>query len=162
MPKIIIIAAVAENLAIGKKGDLPWHLPEDLQHFKKLTLGKTILMGLKTFESLGNKALPNRTNVVLCNDASLQLPEGVVKVTSLEEADTYCNNLDEVWIAGGGMVYSQYLPKADVLELTHVHQTVEDADVFFPKWNADEWNEIKREDHSEFSFVTYEKKKERE
>ncbi|MEE1885249.1 dihydrofolate reductase [Pedobacter flavus] len=138
---ITIVVATAENWAIGKNNDLLWHLPADLKHFKALTTGKPIIMGRKTFESIG-RALPNRTNIVITSQ-DLKFPEGVIAVKSLNEAITICADAEEICIIGGGKVYEQALPLANKIELTTVHGVWE-ADVYFPEISFQEWEVVKK------------------
>lgn len=130
-PKISLIAAVAENLAIGKNNQLLWHLPEDLKRFKEITKNHPIIMGQKTFESIG-RPLPSRTNIVITNDPNFKA-EGSVVVHSLTEAVEAGKNTgtNEIFVIGGGSIYKQFLPQADKLYITKVHQVFE-GDVFFP------------------------------
>lgn len=142
MNKIVLVAAMDKNRAIGREGALPWHLPDDLKRFKRLTLGKTLLMGRKTFQSIG-RPLPRRRNLVLSNDTSFK-PEGVELVRSLEDA----LQLDsEIMVIGGGEIYGQTLPIATQMHLTLVETVVLDPDAFFPAWPSLEWRETHREFH---------------
>lgn len=133
-PKISIICALAENRAIGRNNQLLWHISEDLRHFKTLTQGHVIMMGQKTYESIG-KPLPNRVTLVLSNDETFA-PEGVEVVRSLEEALDRAGELEkeEMFICGGGMVYRQTIDLADKLYLTVVKTSCE-ADTFFPEYD---------------------------
>lgn len=155
-----LIAAVAENNCIGIKNKLPWNIPEDLDHFKKLTLGKTCLMGQATFESiLGylGKPLPGRKTVVVTLDTGYQAPEGVRIFHSLDEIFEKLKD-EDVFVCGGASIYRQTIDRVDKLYITHVKKTV-DGDVFFPEIDKSKWQETAREDHPEFSFVEYERKK---
>ncbi|HEX9504310.1 MAG TPA: dihydrofolate reductase [Patescibacteria group bacterium] len=157
--KLILVAAVAQNGVIGSHNALPWYIPEDLKHFKQVTVGKVVLMGKNTFDSIMNrlkKPLPERTNVVITRQMDWQAPEGVLVYHSIEEALEALKDNDEVMVAGGGQIFSQVMDKADKLILTEVHKEV-DGDVFFPKVDRNIWKEISREDHEEFSFVEYAK-----
>jgi dihydrofolate reductase len=157
--KLVLIAAVAKNGVIGSHNDLPWYIPEDLKHFKKETVGKVVLMGKNTFDSVMNrlkKPLPDRTNVVITRQMEWQAPEGVIVYHGIDEALAALQDKDEVIVAGGGQIFEQLMPKADKLILTEVHKEV-DGDVFFPKVDKTIWKEISREDHDEFSFVEYAK-----
>ncbi len=158
-----MIAAVAENKVIGNKNALPWHLPADFKYFKETTLGKTIVMGLNTFKSIGEKPLPERKNVVLNNDPNYIAPEGCFLAKSIEEVLEMAKS-EEVMVCGGASVYKQFLPYADRLYLTFIHQNFE-GDTYFPEINTVEWKEIRREDHKadeknsfDYSFVVLEKK----
>ena len=127
--EIILIAAMDRNRAIGKGGALPWRLPEDLKRFKALTLGQTVLMGRKTFDSIG-RALPGRRNLVLTRDPCWRAP-GVEVFSDCAAAQQACRT-DELWVIGGGEIYAQTLAHADRLEITHVDIAVEAADAWFP------------------------------
>ena len=158
-----IIAAVAENRVIGNKNALPWHLPADFKYFREVTLGKTIVMGLNTFKSIGEEPLPGRKHIILNKDTDYNVPEGCLLATSLDQALELSKNDGEVMICGGASVYKQFLPLADRLYLTYIHHSFE-GDTFFPKFAASEWKEISREDHQpdeknlyQYSFVVLEK-----
>ncbi len=151
---LTLIAAVANNNVIGKNQDLPWRIPEDWAYFKKVTSGHTILMGRKTFESLG-KPLPNRKHLVITRQTDYHVPEGVEVYPSIEKALAAHPNKD-IFIIGGGEIYQQTINRADTLYITHIHQTV-DGDTVFPEINVNHWQETWREDHDGFSFVTYKK-----
>lgn len=160
---LTIIAAVAKNNALGKNNDLIWHLPSDLKRFKKKTLGHHIIMGRKTFESLG-RPLPNRTTVIITRDLGFKA-EGCIVVHSLDEAIRVASSDPNPFILGGGEIYKQALDQADLLDLTWVHHSFEDADTFFPEIDFSKWQEIEREDHEadedhqfSYSFVLYKKK----
>lgn len=164
MSKISIIAAIADNYAIGKSNNLPWHLPADLKHFKELTTGHTIVMGKRTFESLPNGPLANRKNIVLTSIMSEGVNEGYFEADSLEDALELCENVDQVFIIGGATVYKQCIDKVDSMYITWVHSEF-NADTYFPEINFEEWNEVSRVDHSAdeknqyaYSFCEYTKK----
>ena len=145
MKTINIAVAVSENYAIGKNNQLLWHMPADLKFFKQTTTGHTVVMGRKTFDSVG-KSLPNRQNIVVTRKTDLEIP-GVVVVNSLEEAFDSVEQKDaEIFIVGGAEIYKQALPKVQRIYLTTIHHTF-DADTFFPKLNMDEWQEISSETH---------------
>lgn len=155
---INIIAAVAENRAIGFENKLLYWLPNDLKRFKALTTGHTIIMGRKTFDSLPKGALPNRRNVVISRSVT-ELP-GCDVYGSLEEALQHCTPDEDIYILGGASVYEQAMPMADRLCLTEIAATPAEADVFFPDYSA--WRESWREDHDmdekhdqRYSFVDY-------
>lgn len=155
---INIIAAVAENRAIGKDNKLIYRLPADLKRFKALTTGHTIIMGRRTFESLPKGALPNRRNVVLSRTVS-ELP-GCECFTSLDEALSHCRADEDIYIIGGESVYREALDKADRLYLTEVKDTPKEADAFFPSYGG--WKEEQREEHGidekhayKFAFADY-------
>ena len=147
--KIAMIAAVAENNAIGINNKMPWYLPGDLRYFKAVTMGKPIIMGRKTFDSL-RKPLPGRTNIVITRDVQWQ-HEGVKVVHSLDEALALAedvaliNGNDEVMVIGGAQIYEQALDKSDRLYLTKVYQSFE-GDAFFPDINEQDWVETARQD----------------
>lgn len=144
--KLVIIAAVAENGTIGAAGKIPWHISDDLKRFKRLTLGHPIIMGRKTYESLG-KPLPGRRNIILSRQP------GPDRFASLEAALQTCDD-ETVFIIGGAEIYRLALPLADTLLLTHVHQSV-DGDTHFPEFDRAAWREVSREDHPGYSFVEY-------
>jgi dihydrofolate reductase len=139
---IIMIAAVAENNALGKNNELVWHLPNDFKRFKSLTTGHYIIMGRKTFESFP-KPLPNRTHVVITRQKDY-CPEGCIMVDSIEKAIAICPENETSFIIGGGEIYNLGLPFADQLEITKVHHSFE-ADAFFPEINLREWKEMQSE-----------------
>ena len=134
------IVAMSENNAIGKDNDLPWRLPDDLKFFKKTTLGKPVLMGRKTFESLG-KPLVNRLNIVVSTQKDLQLPDGVLLYNDLDAAIERMQqeDTDEGFIIGGGEIFKQSMNIIDRVYLTRVHTTIEDADAFFPHMDHTHW-----------------------
>lgn len=151
------VVAIAQNNCIGKDGTLPWHLPEDLKHFKKVTTGHTVLMGRKTWESLPEKfrPLPNRKNVVVTRREGYDVPEGVDVYNSIDAA-LNAHAGEDIMIIGGGQIYAQTIDHADTLFITHVHQDV-DGDAFFPEIDPTLWKETQRDDRDGFSFVTYTK-----
>ena len=159
---ISIIVAIAQNGAIGYKGDLIYHLSADLRRFKELTTGHTVIMGRKTFQSLPKGALPNRRNIVLTRQQDASFP-GTEVYSSIDEALSHCLQEEKVYIMGGAQVYSQALSMADELEITLVHDSPAQADTFFPEFGSDEsWHLINREDHDPdeknpypYSFLTY-------
>jgi len=160
--RIGIVVAVAENGAIGKNNALLWRLPDDLKYFKAITMGKPIVMGRKTFDSIG-RPLPGRVNIVISRQANLAIP-GCVVVSSLTEAIKAAGDVPEIAIIGGAEVYRLALPLAHTLYLTKVHASLE-GDVFFPSVSDAQWRETHREDHAAderhahaFSFVTLERK----
>jgi len=162
--KISIIAAMGENRAIGLAGKIPWHLPADFKRFKELTLGHPVVMGNKTFESIG-KPLPDRTNIVLAKDSDYAA-EGCLVVHSLDDALALAaKENEEVFIIGGGSVYALAMPMADVIYLTKVHGTFE-GDVFFPEIDENKWRLISSEPHEkdeknayDYEFCVYESRK---
>ncbi|HSW92777.1 MAG TPA: dihydrofolate reductase [Gammaproteobacteria bacterium] len=137
--RISIVVAMSENRAIGKDNQLLWHLPVDLQHFKQITLGKPVLMGRKTHQSIG-RPLPGRMNVVITHDLNFK-SEGCVIVHSIQDALDVVQDADEICVIGGADLYRQMLPLSDRIYLTRVHHTFS-ADTFFPELNSDEWNEV--------------------
>lgn len=141
---ISIIVAVAENGVIGGGNTLLWHISEDLQRFKRITQGHPVIMGRKTFESLG-RPLPNRHNVVVTRRRDYA-PEGVTIVSSLEEAIAMFPPSEEIFITGGGQIYEQAMPLADKLYLTTVMHDYE-GDTRFPEWDRSGWREVFREHH---------------
>ncbi len=143
---ISLIAAMDRNRAIGRGNALPWHLPDDLKHFKRLTLGKPVVMGRKTFESLGGRPLPGRPNLVVSR-SGVQT-DGVEVFDALEAALARGRQLhDEVMVIGGGQIYAQALPHADRLYLTRVETEIGDADTWFPEWDRDAWHLLAEEHH---------------
>ncbi|HET6295279.1 MAG TPA: dihydrofolate reductase [Kribbella sp.] len=148
---VILIAAVGSNGVIGRDNDLPWRIREDLQHFKQLTLGHTLVMGRKTYDSIG-RPLPGRRTVVITRQQDWTV-EGVEVVHTLEDALKLAVDND-LYVAGGGDVYRQALPYADRLELTEVDQAPE-GDVTFPAFDRSGWRESARDPREGFSFVTY-------
>lgn len=148
-----LIAAHDPNLVIGKDGVLPWRYPEDLKHFKKHTTGNTIIMGRGVFEELNEKPLPNRRNIVL---STTKVYENVETYLSLEDALLHIDE-DEVFIIGGGVLYTQTLPSADRLIITVIKKEY-DGDTFFPEYRdqiGKKWQQVSIDDHQELSFVEY-------
>jgi len=164
-PRVSLIAALDRNNAIGRGNAMPWHLPDDFRHFKALTLGKPILMGRKTAESLG-RALPGRLNLVLTRSGRVPF-EGMRAVGSIDEAMRIAEEqgAEELCVIGGAEIYALALPFADVLHLTHVDAEVEGADAFFPGFDPSPWQVVSRETHPadakhafDFEFVDYERR----
>lgn len=158
---ISIIVAIAENYAIGKKGDLLCHMPADLKHFKEITSGKTVLMGERTFFSLPKHPLPNRRNIVL-TDVPGKTFEGAEAVYSLDEAVHAIQSNEEAFVIGGGMVYRQMMERADKLYITHIHHSWSDADTFFPEIDPEIWKQLSAERHEadeknpyDYTFAEY-------
>ncbi|WP_242082674.1 dihydrofolate reductase [Aestuariivivens sediminis] len=158
--EITIIAAVAENNAIGKNNQLIWHLSDDLKRFKALTNGHHIIMGRKTFESFP-RPLPNRTHIVITKQDHYSAPADVIVVNTLEDALDAAKNDPQPFIIGGGEIYKQAMPIADRIELTRVHEKF-DADTFFPDIETTQWKEMAHSLHEKdenndykFSFITY-------
>ncbi len=160
MPRINLIAAMANNRTIGLDNKMPWHLPADLKHFKATTLKHPVLMGRKTYQSIG-KALPGRRNIVITRDKSFQLEDAEV-FHDLDKAISACHEADEIMIIGGANIYQQLIKKADRLFLTFIDLDVK-GDTYFPDWSDFGFKEISREDHSadeknpyKYSFITLE------
>lgn len=158
---ITIIAALAENNALGKDNKLIWHIPADLKRFKKVTAGHHVIMGRKTFESLG-KPLPNRINIIITRNNNYN-PKGCIVVNSLQEAIEATKEDENPFILGGAEIYKQAIEIADKLDLTFVHHQFE-ADAFFPEIDKTIWKEMSREDFKaddknkyNYSFVTFER-----
>ena len=159
---IIMIAAVAENNALGKDNDLVWHLPNDFKRFKTLTSGHYIVMGRKTFESFP-KPLPNRTHVIITRQKNYKA-EGCIIVNSIEKALEICPKNEDTYIIGGGEIYTLSLPFADKIEITKVHHSF-DADAYFPTLNEKEWELVQSNHNSKdekhiynYTYLTYLKK----
>ncbi|RYE25252.1 MAG: dihydrofolate reductase [Sphingobacteriales bacterium] len=160
------IAAIDKNYAIGKGNNLPWRLPEDLKFFKRMTLGKPVLMGRKTFESLGNKPLPGRLNIVLSGQTDLALPEHVLLYSDINAAIRRLQDekTEEAFIIGGGKIFTETLPILDRLYLTHIDTEVEGADAFFPHIDHSNWKTVWEEHHGQddkhafnYTFRKYER-----
>jgi dihydrofolate reductase len=163
--KIVLVAAIGENGVIGRQGALPWRLKSDLQHFKRVTMNKPVIMGRKTFVSIG-RPLPQRTNIVITRDAGFSAP-GVLAAPNFEAAlalarkDAEKRGTDEIMIIGGSEVFAVAMPLAERLEITHVHSTA-DGDVKFPPIDPAVWREAKRQEHpagpddeTSFAVTTY-------
>ena len=167
-PRLVLVAAVAENGVIGRDGDMPWRLPGDLRHFKTLTLGKPVIMGRRTFDSIGRRPLPGRPNIVLTRDADFRA-DGVLVAgdlaAALQIAEEQAAELqaDEIAVIGGSTLYAEFLSRAHRLYLTEVH-AAPDGSVRFPDFDRSEWREISREgplrepgEPHAYSFVTLER-----
>ncbi len=160
--RLALIAAVAHNGVIGRGGELPWRIPADLQYFKAITMGKPMIMGRRTFESIG-KALPGRTNIVVTRSVDFSADD-VEVAGNLDQALEIAagTGADEVMVIGGGEIYAAALPRADRLYLTEVHIDAA-GDVRFPAFDRAQWRELSRDDHAAvgdnpaFSFVTLER-----
>jgi len=157
---LTIIAAAAENNALGKDNQLLWHLPEYFKRFKALTSGHYIIMGRKTFESFP-KPLPNRTHIIITRQLDYTAPEGCIVVPSLEKAIGLCPKNEEAFVIGGGEIYQQALDVVDKIDVTRVHTTL-DADTFFPTIDPTTWEMVFEEFHPkdekhafDFTFLTY-------
>jgi len=150
--KISLIVAMASNRAIGLNNQMPWHLSADLKKFKRITMGSPILMGRKTYESIG-RPLPGRTNIIISRNSSYQQNNCLV-FDNIEKALAACQKYDEIFIIGGATFYEAMLAKADILYLTQIHKTF-DADTFFPEINPQQWKEIAREDITDDQSVDF-------
>ncbi|WP_404368536.1 dihydrofolate reductase [Marinobacter sp.] len=163
-----LIVAMSRNRVIGRNNKLPWYLPGDLRYFKQVTMGKPIIMGRKTWDSIG-RPLPGRLNVVVSRDPDWEAPDGTVKAGSLEdafvraEARAEIENREEIMVIGGGQIYAEALPHVDRMYVTLVHDEVP-GDAWFPEVNWQEWEEIGREDFSasdnnpyDYSFLVYQR-----
>ena len=150
------IVAVSENNAIGKDNKLPWHLPEDLKFFKRTTMGKPVLMGRKTFESLG-KPLPGRLNIVVSANKELAVPEGVLLYSDLNDAIARLQEeqVEEGFIIGGGKVFEETMQMADRMYVTRVACTIPDATAFFPDTDHTHWKKVWEERHEADERHTY-------
>jgi dihydrofolate reductase len=158
---LTLVAAMARNRAIGLRGGMPWHLPAELAHFKLTTMGKTLVMGRKTWEAIG-RALPGRQNIVVSRNADYGA-EGAEVVGSLEKAVSAATS-EEVMVIGGGSLYAQAMPAAQRMVLTHIECEAE-ADTWFPEWDASQWVPVSREhfaaDYSNglaYDIVEYQRK----
>ncbi len=160
-PTICLIAAVARKGAIGIRNTLPWRLPEDLRHFKRLTLGHSVIMGRKTFESLG-RPLPERTNIILSREHGA-VPDGCLAARSLEAALALCASEDVVFVIGGAQIYQLAIASAHRLYLTEIDLDVPDADAWFPSVDPAHWLETSRDSRYDdanackYDFVIYER-----
>lgn len=165
--RIALIWAMARNRVIGRDNQLPWYLPNDLKYFKRITTGKPVIMGRKTYESIG-KPLPNRTNIVVTRDtgfeaAGVKVVHSLDEAIELAEAETLISGADEVIVMGGAEIYAQALPRADRLYVTLVHAEVE-GDAYFPEIDLNAYREVMREDYSaegpnpyDYSFLVLER-----
>jgi dihydrofolate reductase len=162
MPLVSMVVAATENDVIGRDNGMPWHLPDDLKYFKARTMGKPMLMGRKTFESIG-KPLPGRTSLVMTRDPAWRAPEGAVVVRSLDEALEWARNAPELCVVGGAEVFRLAWPHARRLFLTRIHANIP-GDTFFPKIDLGQWRETERTEHPAdarhayaMSFITLER-----
>lgn len=163
MKQLILIAAAAENNALGKDNALLWHLPDDFQHFKSLTMNHKLIMGRKTLESLP-KALPHREHIVITRNKTYNPPFPCTVVHTLENALALVNDEETAFIIGGGAIYKQAISFATAIELTRVHASFK-ADTFFPEIEATQWEVVHREYHPkdgrhpyDFTYFTYQRK----
>jgi dihydrofolate reductase len=157
--KLTIVAAIGKNRELGKNNDLIWHLPADLKHFKSLTTGAPIIMGRKTYESIG-RPLPNRKNIIISRNPELQIP-GCFCYTTIADAKASLAEGENAFLIGGGQLYKQYINEMDQLEITEVKESF-DADIFFPEIDQNIWMEQNRianfsdeKNPHDFDFVTY-------
>lgn len=160
-----IIVAIANNNVIGKDNKLIWHIPEDLKRFKKITTGHTIIMGRKTFESLG-KVLPNRKHIILCNDMDLNIDnENVIVLNDIKLLKEYIDSEEENFVIGGATIYKLLLPFTEKMYITKIDEEFE-GDVYFPKINETEWKTVKEEsgvkdeeNPYDYKYITYLRKR---
>lgn len=160
-----LIVAIAKNNVIGVNNSLPWRLPADLQYFKQKTTGHHIIMGRKTFESIGGgRPLPNRVSVIVSRNTTLQLPEGCLLAHSVEQAITLSQSDTETFIIGGSQLYATALPLVQRMYITRVHTEVA-GDAFFPEFAVSDWNLVSEEYHEAdeknlhpYSFLVFERK----
>ena len=159
---ISIIVAISDNMAIGRAGDMPWHISADLKYFKRVTAGHAIVMGRRTWESIGCRQLKNRQNIVVSR--TMEPADGFQVAPSLKEALALARG-EEVFVIGGGRLYTQALGLADRLYVTHVHTVVEDADTFFPDIDPEMWTltsigetQVDEASGFEFEFAVYDRK----
>ncbi|MCT1532007.1 dihydrofolate reductase [Sphingobacterium daejeonense] len=162
-PKVTFIVAAAENNAIGKGNQMPWHLPNDFKYFKAKTMDHSIIMGRKTFESIG-KPLPGRRNIIISRQPTLNI-EDVDVANSLQDVINYCRDEREIFIIGGAEIFNQAMPMADEILLTRVHTNIEGADAFFPELPESDWELISQEKHNkddkhqyDYTFEVYKRK----
>jgi len=152
---VVLVAAVADNGVIGRGGDIPWHLPEDLRHFRAMTTGNTVLMGRRTYDSIG-RPLPGRTNVVVTRNRDWR-SDGVCVVHSVSQGIEQSQDFEgDVMVIGGGDVYAAAMPVADAQVLTEVHATPE-GDTYYPDWDRSQWREASRTTHDGYDFVRWER-----
>lgn len=157
-PKVYLVAAVSANGVIGRDGHLPWRLPEDLKHFKRITLGHPIIMGRRTWESL-HGALPQRENIVVTRTPGYEAP-GAAVANSLETALALCTGEPLAFVIGGNRLFAESLPLAAGLVMTEIHRDYE-GDTWFPAYDRAQWRETQRQSHvaadgTKFDFVLYE------
>ncbi|MDG5788911.1 dihydrofolate reductase [Evansella sp. AB-P1] len=159
---ISMIVAMGENNVIGLNGDMPWHIPNDLKYFKRVTSGHSVIMGRKTYESIG-KPLPNRRNFVITHNQAFSVP-GVEVCHSLQELDQLVTSNEEIFVIGGATIYKELLPKADRLYITKIHDQFE-GDTYFPQFKEEEWKIVSMEQGTvdeknkyPHTFLIYERK----
>jgi len=155
---ITLVAAISQNNCIGKNGELPWDIPEDMKRMREITLGKIMIMGRKTWESIpeNRRPLPKRTNVVITSqtEAEYPLPEGVERYATIAQA-VAAHQGDDIIGFGGQKIFEEMIKIADMLDMTHVEQTVDGCTAYFPTIDPTVWKKSRREDHEGFSFVQY-------
>jgi dihydrofolate reductase len=161
MSRISLVLAMASSGVIGVDGGMPWRIPEDMKHFKAVTMGKPIVMGRKTWDSFPKKPLPGRTNIVVTRDANWH-SEGAVVAHSFKDAIALAGGAEEVAVIGGAQIYKLALPCADLVHLTQVHRDFA-GDTHMPPFNSADWRETSRDDHATpeglaYSFVTLERR----
>jgi dihydrofolate reductase len=161
MSRISLVLAMASNGVIGASGAIPWRIPEDMKHFKAVTMGKPIIMGRKTWDSFPKKPLPGRANIVITRDPNWR-GEGAVTVHSLDEAIGCAGDAEEIAVIGGAEIYKLSLPRADLIHLTEVHGDFA-GDTHMPPFEPSSWHETTREDHAtseglRYSFATLERR----
>jgi len=157
--RVYLVVAIAENGVIGAKGTLPWHLPEDLKHFKRVTLGHPVIMGRRTWQSLG-KPLPGRENIVVSRTPGFEAP-GAHVAASFEAAIALCTGEPVACVIGGSALFAAAMPIADGLIITEIHKAY-DGDTYFPEWNRADWRVSQKETHTSsegvrFDFLLYER-----
>lgn len=158
---ISIIVAVSDDWGIGKGNDLLWHIPGDMKRFRKLTMGRSVIMGKKTWESLPKRPLAGRKNIVLTDIPGESIADAVTAY-SIEDALAGCDRDEEVFVIGGGSIYRQFMPLADRLYITHVHKKAS-ADVYFPEIDPEKWEVVGKEESGTgeevpYTYVVYERK----
>ena len=156
MTDVRIIAAISENNVIGNNNEIPWHIPEDLKRFKQLTMGNSVIMGRKTYESIISRLghpLKGRKNIVLSRNNDFK-DEGIIVARTIDEALDKNKDNEIAYVIGGESIYNDFIPFASLMEITRVHKKVE-GDAFFPEINWGEWVETFREDKKGYSFITY-------
>jgi len=158
---VSLVVAMADNGVIGKNGALPWHIPEDMRHFKALTVGKPCIMGRKTWDSLPRKPLPERENIVVARDHAFRV-EGAVVAHTVEEAFAHAEGAAEICVIGGAEIYKAALPRATRIDLTEVHRAF-DGDAVLPRFDTAVWRETARDEHEtadglRYSYVTLERR----
>lgn len=154
MTIISLIAAMSKNRVIGIDNHLPWHIPEELQHFKKMTMGKPLIMGANTFESIGRKLLPGRTTIILTKNTELT-GDGFIVAHSIPDAIAAAGNVPEIMVIGGASIYAQFLPLAQRIYLTII-PTEYIGDTFFPELDEQRWRMVSQEHYAKFDVNIYE------